>query len=446
MFWAIMVIVTYYSTVRTLPTAPMPTLLEVLQRKNPDIIDHWASNSYRNTSSARFDEVTLDDGCRSHPYGDILDQQLPAGKEVQTPSDTPRTIIDENGIDTLGIAWSCNIERAPLKAAAPILRSRSGMATSTLASTPNPTLASKLISWRHSTDSGSSVKPDWAVLDHNLTKKYQHAHREDPAEHLVYAVGDSKLKQKWKSVWLSLPDSACTTIDIRKERMLPVRQLATYCRYGETRYAYLITQTELVALRVRRIASSTHTHSAAIEYRAIPWSANGPNQLTAHLAIWALGCMGMNDGHRAMEGPNKTVLSDMAKLTWWTEDKARGTFTNVISKRVLTAAQWAKRPTGTTVHTDNASGRSLTSTFTQAPRLPDLTQKLANLNLNAGKKQKPPSHTKCTIGKTKYQVTKDAKGRYVVLDPKTKKVKYTIVQQATKWVVSEDSELVVKME
>ncbi|KAK4106290.1 hypothetical protein N658DRAFT_482194 [Parathielavia hyrcaniae] len=38
---------------------------------------------------------------------------------------------------------------------------------------------------------------------------------------------------------------------------LPLKQLATYCRYGQTRYGYLIiTQTELVALRVRRIPNT----------------------------------------------------------------------------------------------------------------------------------------------------------------------------------------------
>ncbi|KAK3896777.1 hypothetical protein C8A05DRAFT_20324 [Staphylotrichum tortipilum] len=373
------------------------------------------------------------------------------------------------------------------------------MVASALAGAPNPTLASKLISWKHLTDARSSFKPDWAVLDHNLSKKYHHAHKDDGAKYLVYAVGDSKLKQKWKSAWLSHPDSALTvptdapyhkpgtpvpnhqqSIYIAKERLLPLRQLASYCRYSETRYAYLLTQTELVALRVRRIASNTNEHSAAIEYRAIPWSAHGQNKLTAHLAIWALGCMGMNDGHRAMEGPQKAVLTDMAKLTWWTKNEADGSFTNVISHRVIPGGEWTKLTAGTTVHTDDAGGRSLTSTFTAAPPLPDLTQKMANLKLGSGaakNKPQPPaapkslshppaaaaskssshppaaaapkkSYTKCTIGKTKYNVSEDPKGHhYVVLDNKMK-VQYTIVQNAAKkWVVKEDPKLVVvKME
>ncbi|KAH6851106.1 hypothetical protein B0I37DRAFT_373210 [Chaetomium sp. MPI-CAGE-AT-0009] len=381
----------------------MSTILEVLQRENPDPINHWGGVTYKNTTSGRFDEVTLNDGSRAHvqewedftfgsiyaAYGDILNQQLGTYKEVVAPSTTPREIIDENSIDTLGIVWSCNIERQPLKIAAGILRRRMGMAIPALTHSPDPTLAAKTISWRYPSesatslkhDSGASMKPDWAVLDRTISKKYRHAHSDDLAKHLVYAIGDSKLKQKWKSSWLSLKDSACTintdqscrppntpapkvqkTMNIKMERINPLKQLATYCRCSETRYGYIVTQTELVAMRIRRI-DGTSDHAAAVEYRAIPWEAHGHGKLTAHLAIWALGCMGMNDQHRNLEGPNNAVLPYMAKLTWWVEDKVKKTFTNVISQRTLNFSDWNRVKTGTTLHTDNAGGKSLTSDF-----------------------------------------------------------------------------------
>ncbi|KAL2148972.1 hypothetical protein VTH82DRAFT_1658 [Thermothelomyces myriococcoides] len=495
----------------------MPTLLEVLQRKNPDIIDHWAGASYSNTTSDRFDDVSLDDQSRAHvqewkdftfgsiylAYGDILDKPLDATyRPAQTPSTTPTTIIDENGIDTLGSVWSCNIVRAPLKVAGPLLRSRPGMKTADLADTPDPTLAPKKISWKHPTDSRVSTNPDWAVQDNKLFKKYRHAHRDDPPKYLVYAVGDSKLTQKWKSAWLSYEESKCVVDtdppyhrpgtpapsyqkkkDIKDERVKPLKQLATYCRYGETRYGYLVTQTELVALRVRRIPGD---RTAAIEYRAIPWSDNGPGKLTAHLAIWALGCMGMNDSHRAMEQPDGSPLPSMAKLTWWKEDKAKMTFTNVISQRVISAAEFSKLRSSlkVDVQTDDKNGMSPFNAFVAGPPVPDLAQKLANLSLDnnpppagGGKKpqdrpaaattssSKPPAgaggggggggtaaaskkaYTKCTIGKTTFTLKKDSKGNYAAHDS-SGKAKYTIVQNAKKqWVVKEDSKLVVaKME
>ncbi|KAK4145534.1 uncharacterized protein C8A04DRAFT_10554 [Dichotomopilus funicola] len=328
------------------------------------------------------------------------------------------------------------------------------------------------------------MKPDWAVVERSILKRYRYAHKDDTEKSLVYAVGDSKLKQKWKSAWLSLNDASCTvntdqpyhapgtpapdvqkTSKIHEERINPLKQMATYCRYAESRYGYIVTQTELVALRVRRIPGSK-AHNAAIEYCAIPWSAHGSGKLTAHLAIWALGCMGMNDHERALEGPNKAVLQHMAKLTWWTEDKVKKTYTNVISRRVVNSEQWAKLKGSTTtiLHTDDAGGRSLTSTFIPTgPAMPNIADQMAKLNLgtadappatpqkgaptsSSSNKPKPKSYTKCTIDGKTYGLTPDAAGNYVVLDSK-KTVKFKLVKDAKKnWVVSGKPNVVAKME
>lgn len=477
----------------------MPTILEVLQRENPKIIDHWGGVSYKNTTSTRFDEVTLKDGTRAHvqewkdftygsiyaAYGDILDQPpAPSYKPVATPSTTPTEIIDENGVDTLGIVWSCNIERQPLKVAGAILRQRKGMVNCSLAHPSDPTLASKIVSWKYKDDQSSSMKPDWTVHDRTITKTYKYAHDVEPPKYLVYAIGDSKLTQKWKSSWLTLADSNCTvntdqpyhppgtpapsvqkTKKVDVERVKPLKQMATYCRTGETRYGYIVTQTELVAMRVRRIPGTSTRPVAAIEYRSIPWAAHGHGKLTAHLAIWALGCMGMNDAHRNTEGPNGAVLPYMAKLTWWVEDKAKKTFTNVISQRVLSADNWGKLKPGVTLHTDDA-GKSPTSDFIAGvPPVPNLTQSMANLSLGkptgtpppaAPKKNttatpssanKPKAYTKCKIGGKLYSLVQDKAGNYVVLGSDKKTVKYKIGKDAAKkaWVVNGTS-TVVQME
>jgi len=383
----------------------MSTLLEVLQRKNPDIIDHWDGSDCDDTTSSRLDNVSLDDASCVHvqqwedftfesiylAYGDILDQSVDAAyREACTPTATPRTISDGHGLFTLGVVWSCNIERAPLKVAGRILRKRPGMATADLAGETDPTLAAKLISWTHADDQQLSITPDWVVVDHKVLKKYSYDHKEEPAKSLVYAVGDSILKQEWKSTWLTLIDAECVvetdppynrpgtpvqthhqTKMVKVERVRPLKQLATYCRLGETRYGYLITQTELVAMRIRRIPGPEE-HNAAVEYRAIPWAAHGSKQLTVHLAICALGCMGMNDAHRAMQGPGLAVLPHMAKLTWWKEDKETKTFTNVISQRVIDGDKWAKlhADVGVDIQLDDTSGLSHTNGFIVAPPPP----------------------------------------------------------------------------
>lgn len=193
-------------------------------------------------------------------------------------------------------------------------------------------------------------------MDHKIPMSYPED-KETYTKPLLYALGDSKLKQKWKSSWLSLPDAQLEKVvmdrplrsnkDVRRtikdERLRPLEQIATYCRYALTRYAYVVTQTEVVAMRVRRIKTSDKLrHYAAIEYASIPWSATAKDGLTVHLAIWALGCMGMNDAHRPMEGQDHEPLEKMAKLTWWRHDTRNHRYENVISKRRIPEGQWKK--------------------------------------------------------------------------------------------------------
>ncbi|KAK3986741.1 hypothetical protein QBC44DRAFT_218037, partial [Cladorrhinum sp. PSN332] len=173
---------------------------------------------------------------------------------------------------------------------------------------------------------------------------------------LIYVHGESKLKQKWKSEWLSLGDSnlmvkndptyakpGAPLVSVVRERLLPIRQLATYCRWGKTRYGYIVTQEELVAFRIRRLERSdgkkhdkTPAAEAAVEYKGVPWNAS---KLTVNLVIWALGCMGMNDTHRLYEDATDcSPLKYMARLALW--EKSTGGYTNTISQRFISEDDW----------------------------------------------------------------------------------------------------------
>ena len=197
---------------------------------------------------------------------------------------------------------------------------------------------------------------------------------------LAYVVGDSKLSQKWKSEWLarSVAELKAVRMDpafgtnkpppirnVSKERNYPLDQVATYCRYAQTRYAFIFTQTELVALRIRRIHPEDpeeDRHQAAVEYASVPW--HRQTGLTANLAIWALACMGMNDGHREMESPDgkNTPLDRMARLTWWRYDAKGNVYQNVISKRKIPGSEW-KKEYEKFVHLTEQAGNSFTRDF-----------------------------------------------------------------------------------
>ncbi|KAK4172521.1 hypothetical protein QBC36DRAFT_362504, partial [Triangularia setosa] len=220
-------------------------------------------------------------------------------------------------------------------------------------------------------------------------------------QQLVYVHGDSKVRQKWKSEWLTLEDKALqiTTDPPYHKPGTPrkdydkthgsLSQIETYCRYGETRYGYIITQTELVALRIRLLGTYNPDDPtrAAIEYKSVPWNASD-NQLTVNLAIWALRCMGMNDTYRPLEGPNHTPLDGMVRLTWWknaTRKEEEG-YVNVISQRFVSAKEWPAFSKGKKVYLDNdPNATSKTAKFLSAEdRVPNDSRTTSGNDLAKG--------------------------------------------------------------
>lgn len=212
--------------------------------------------------------------------------------------------------------------------------------------------------------------------------------------------------QKWQSAWLhkslakgfidrnpAIPLSGILqkTHDVTAERLKPLEQLATYCRFAETRYGFILTQKEVAVMRVRRIANSSIAPEdnrklhAAIEYKSIPWNAHGSGKLTVNLAIWVLGCMGMNDAHRAMEAQGNKPLADMVRLTKWNHDKTRKLYRNVISGREISETNWKAMGQKTSIACidDHPAGLSVTSSFTTASGLPTLTKGVQNMNLGS---------------------------------------------------------------
>ena len=105
---------------------------------------------------------------------------------------------------------------------------------------------------------------------------------------------------------------------INHERTKPLEQLATYCWFGETRYGYVVTQNELDVLQARRISKTDPTseyQSAAVKYKEISWADHGPGMLTVNLAIWALGCTGINPIYFVTERPKHGPVDIMKRLS-----------------------------------------------------------------------------------------------------------------------------------
>ena len=152
----------------------------------------------------------------------------------------------------------------------------------------------------------SNFRPDWAgiVLPTSVTKPP------------TILPGDTKLKIKWSSSWIK--QGPINPGYKEKDWKNPLSQIFTYCTWANTRYGYIITDAELVVVRVRP-GSETDLQSVIdapnnlrpndgspasqaqrfgiLEYKAVPWDNGGEGpqdgsaKMTVNLALWWLHMM-----------------------------------------------------------------------------------------------------------------------------------------------------------
>ncbi|SPQ18171.1 59cbd2bc-236a-4f44-bea9-fbf7a29eed27 [Thermothielavioides terrestris] len=188
-------------------------------------------------------------------------------------------------------------------------------------------------------------KPDWALC--SVDRKSTLSDGSFRYDNLL--PGDSKLSNKWHSSWCQRSDLHPGYLQVWKD---PVRQILSYCRHNRCRYGFLITDAELVVMRVtpmptaessvttrqasqaealaahyRHISTSTTMSSLSsslrdmsldssssyrptdlaedgyiVEYRAIPWGNRGQQDLTVQLGLFYLAWL-------AGIGPNTLKFS-----------------------------------------------------------------------------------------------------------------------------------------
>ncbi|KAL6715420.1 hypothetical protein ACLMJK_006381 [Lecanora helva] len=168
-------------------------------------------------------------------------------------------------------------------------------------------------------------RPDWAAV-----KGFTLA-RESAQEVRNVLPGDTKLSKKWSSDRINPGD--LDDIEFEDDWYQPLSQIFTYCVRSNARYGYLITDKELVVVRVsprdplkypwsqssdagkRKARKETirRKHAArepcdkaiidgCLEYQTIPWDDRKRSQrvdaprMTANLALWWLHLLAANDG------------------------------------------------------------------------------------------------------------------------------------------------------
>lgn len=269
------------------------TMLEVLTRPNPQL--RLTATSTSLTNSKWWEKVQIENVSEWKEFtyetlmsgwGNILqDPTLVKGELEEEITDTQRSISSENKVDSIAEGWNIKAIRASLKLGAQLL---------------HPDSKYDIIIDKHRrkfrTHNGREALPDMGIF-----------YRADKVIDLV--VGDNKTSRAWKS-HVALGGRVNNT----DTALRPINQITTYCKLGNTRYGWIMSDHELLACRVSFVLQRD-TQVWKVEYKAIPWDAEGPRTLTVNLSIWWLGMMGTSQRYRAIQPREKMMPINF----WWQE-------------------------------------------------------------------------------------------------------------------------------
>lgn len=203
--------------------------------------------------------------------------------------------------------------------------------------------------------SSATLRPDWAGV-----QRVQF----DASRARNILPGDTKVGGKWSSCNIEVGPVA--DAHMANDWIEPIKQVYSYCLKTESRYGYIITEKELVVVRIRPATegdfispdnsqetyhgaqpstvrkskflksakqppsspSGRISHSGMLEYKAIPWkdksslSIGGQQTLTVNLALWWLHLMAsennsIKDTYPPLPGsswnPQTTTANDGSK-------------------------------------------------------------------------------------------------------------------------------------
>lgn len=296
-------------------------LLEYLMQKNP-VIDASRGITGGNTKSygekwkgpvdivewTDFDPQSLLKAFEGH-LAEILKTNFTASAPLPIPAFPFREIHDEDSLEALLILWTQQIVSNALAVAQdhlPTIRSsgRIYMARGGQAQSPKafPKGGNKQSSY-----------PDWAAVRQLESTRPRNIRSKN------ILPGDTKISSKWKSENMKYKDT--DIYNVESKAALPVWQVFNYCLKADVRYGYIITDQELVVLRIRAIDTGDSDGNptlgdsqrsqefydsenqkrargaSKVELKSIPWASydHRPkalrDKLTVNLALWWLHLM-----------------------------------------------------------------------------------------------------------------------------------------------------------
>ena len=241
-------------------------------------------------------------------------------------------VADEDSLEALLIKWNQSVVSEALLAS----QDKLGDAW------PPPNILMARGGQANYPGSNSAYRPDWGGLQ--LTVAQEEKGLKSPN----LLPGDTKLSSKWTSRELADIDKESEdeskkprSINIQKvmgtDWARPIRQVFTYCLVANVRYGFIITDRELVVLRISAVdqnsaeatdesqgsldsapdATPTKSPKAGkMQYKVIPWSTENanmgraPGKLTINLALWWLHMLAAENSkiHRLYTPLSEMVL------------------------------------------------------------------------------------------------------------------------------------------
>lgn len=297
-------------------------LLAYLTQKNPEV-DASKAVKGRNTTSVK---EAWKEPARIVEWRDFQPQSLFMSFEGRldnilktklagpVPGDIPafpfREVYDEDSLETLLILWTQQIVSNALAIAQDQLPTICSYGRVYMARGGQ---AQFLTAFPKSRKRRNSF-PDWAAVRRAESPESPHTR----AANIL--PGDTKISSKWKSADLELGDRA--TYNANPDSAKPVLQVYNYCLKANVRYGYIITDHELVVLRIRTLdeidagigqetlgesqesqelyaseGQRRARQSSEVELKSIPWNLQNQNpealteRLTINLALWWLHLM-----------------------------------------------------------------------------------------------------------------------------------------------------------
>lgn len=292
------------------------TLLHYLKRPNPEVDSTWSLTDRRSGAKSKVKASPHDalqlreafkwEGMEWEVLKPILDgilelpvSSMPNFEDFLIYPSHLKEVSDENSLDTLLTRWNYPVVAAALSKAQSHDDFRDKLGTSE--HLHEISIARGGQAWL---PNENMLKPDWAGILLSCHDNKGPNEVSNPRPYLNVLPGDTKLSTKFKSEW-----------GWGNQRFDdPVIQVFTYRRRASVPYGYIITQEELVILRLfygDKENPNKLTEGAErfeyVDYKSIPWANNTNHELTINLTLW---CLHMLAARRKPIGGRKELKSE----------------------------------------------------------------------------------------------------------------------------------------